>query len=124
MFGQRNWKRSAQNCLTQQKCANGLLHTSSVYAYSITRKAFQAEILKPVAAQTSGQSSSQLSPVHTPSLVSVAQLEELWSNIGIGFEGIDNYIVDLIPPNEHIAPNAKAVPLIWSPQSPRLHYIL
>ena len=67
---------------------------------------------------------SQGLPVHAPSLVSIAQLEKLGSNFSVGFESVDDHIVDLIPPDQDIAPNAKAVPLIWSPQSPRLHDVL
>ena len=68
--------------------------------------------------------SAQGSPVHTPSFVSVAQLEKLGSHISIGFESINDYIVDLIPPDQDVAPDAKAVPFVGSPQPPCLHDVL
>lgn len=69
-------------------------------------------------------SEAELKPVHTPSLVSIAQLEKLGSQLAVRLEGLNDHVVDLVAPDENIAPHPKTVPLIGCSQSPGLHDIL
>lgn len=52
--------------------------------------------------------------VDTPCLVPVAHLVQLWCYLHHVGEGIDDHIVDVVAPQQHVLPVYQAVPLVGS----------
>lgn len=63
-------------------------------------------------------------PVDVPGFISVAKLIKLRREFSIAFEGVDDDVIDLVPPDQDVAPSAEALPLVGRPQPPRLHDVL